>query len=320
MNPRPIRESARVERSRREVLRRIGRTTIAICALWVGTFSLGCSRVAEGKQKPHILFFTKSSGFEHSVVRRKDGELSHAERVLTELGRKHGFEVTATKDGRVFDGDLSKFDAFFFYTTGDLLRPGRRDQSPPMSAAGKKALLEAVSAGKGFIGSHCASDTFHSAGDRFETQETPDPYIAMVGGEFIKHGAQQKARMRGVDPQFPGCKETGEGFELHEEWYSLKNFAPDLHVLLVQETKGMKGSDYQRPPYPATWARQHGKGRVFYTSMGHREDVWTNPVFQSILLGGISWALGNDKADIAPNLQKVAPGASEMPPRPPRRR
>ena len=49
--------------------------------------------------------------------------------------------------------------------------------------------------GKGFVGSHCASDTFHSAGDRNKNQEAgkQDAYIAMLGGEFISHGSQQKA-------------------------------------------------------------------------------------------------------------------------------
>ncbi len=306
--------------SRRDALRRLGRATAATCALSSGAFPLGWVHAAEGKRKSHILFLTKSSEFQHSVVRRKNGELSYAERVFTELGQKHGFDVTASKDGRLFDGDLSQFDAFFFYTSGDLLRTGRQDKSPPMSASGKKALLEAINSGKGFIGSHCASDTFHSAGDRFETQKTPDPYIAMVGGEFIRHGAQQKARMRAVDSRFPGCRGLGAGFDLHEEWYSTKNFAPDLHVLLVHETAGMKGSDYQRPPFPATWVRQHGKGRVFYTSMGHREDVWTHPTFQDLLLGGVSWSLRNVEADISPNIRKVTPKAGEMPPRPPPRK
>src|SRR4029434_5543325 len=95
-----------------------------------------------------------------------------------------------------------------------------------------------------------------------------------------------------------------------EEWYSLKDFPDDLHVLLVQETASMEGAMYQRPAYPATWVRPHGKGRVFYTSMGHREDVWTNPNFQQILVGGIRWALGDAKADITPNIKTVTPGAS----------
>jgi type 1 glutamine amidotransferase len=102
---------------------------------------------------------------------------------------------------------------------------------------------------------------------------------------------------------------------MHEEWYSLKDYANNLHVLLVQDTEGMKGAPYQRGPYPATWARVHGRGRVFYTSMGHREDVWTNPTFQSILLGGMSWAVRNVDADVSPNLEKAAPHYSEIPPR-----
>ena len=121
------------------------------------------------------------------------------------------------------------------------------------------------------------------------------------------------------------CEQLAEGrfadglpgeFALMEEWYSLKDFRPNLHVLLVQETAGMEGSDYQRPPYPATWARMHGKGRVFYTSMGHRDDVWTNPLFQSILLGGLSWVAGGVSADVPPNIERVTPGAWTLPPRP----
>lgn len=265
--------------------------------------------------KRRVLFFTKSSGFEHPVVKRKDGGLGHAERVLIDLGRQHGFEVTATKDGTVFDSDLAPYDAFFFYTTGDLTKPGT-DKQPPMSREGKQRLLDAVAGGKGFLGSHCAADTFH-IGPSFEVQAKPDPYIAMLGGEFIRHGAQQKARMVVIDPAFPGLAGIGKSFELTEEWYSLKNFAPDLHVLLLQDTQGMTGSDYQRPPYPATWARRQGQGRVFYTSMGHREDVWTNPTFQQVVLGGLAWATGNVQADVPANIDAAAPGARVMPPEPP---
>jgi uncharacterized protein len=270
------------------------------------------SAIANGAEPAKkILFFTKSSGFQHSVVTRKGDELSHAEKVLQDLGKAQGFIVECTKDGRVFDRDLSEYSAFVFYTSGDLTQPGT-DKTPPMSARGKQALLDAIASGKGFVGSHCASDTFHTPGKPFETQDQKDPYIAMLGGEFIRHGEQQKAQMTVVDPKFPGMPQD-RSFEMHEEWYSLKNFAPDLHVLLVNETTGMKGKDYERPRFPATWARLHGKGRVFYTSMGHREDVWTNPVFQSILMGGIKWAASQVEADVAANIGQVTPGANVLP-------
>lgn len=295
--------------NRREWLRLAGLGGLTLVS---STFPLRWSAARTGK-RPHVLFFTKSSGFEHSVVRRIGGQLSHAERVFTELGKQHGFDVTATKDGTVFDSDLDRFDVFFFYTTGDLTQPGT-DRQPPMSPQGKENLLKAVANGKGFMGSHCASDTFHSPGPRNANQpiEKRDPYIRMLGGEFIVHGRQQKARMLVVDPHFPGSEKLGKSFELHEEWYALKNFAPDLHVILVQDTAGMDGPMYQRPPYPATWARLHEKGRVFYTSMGHREDVWTNPLFQSLLVGAVAWTARLVEADVTPNIDKVTPHADQL--------
>ena len=75
----------------------------------------------------------------------------------------------------------------------------------------------------------------------------------------------------------------------------------------------MKGDMYQRPPYPETWARKHEKGRVFYTSLGHREDVWESDFFQSLLLSGLSWTLGNVEADVTPNIEKVTPNANDLP-------
>ncbi len=75
----------------------------------------------------------------------------------------------------------------------------------------------------------------------------------------------------------------------------------------------MKDADYDRPPYPATWARKHGQGRVFYTSMGHREDVWVHPIFESILVGGLKWILGMVEAEVPTNISEVTPEASKLP-------
>src|SRR5580658_1286528 len=75
-------------------------------------------------------------------------------KILTELGEKNNIEFTFTKDGGVFTPEnIAKYDAFFFYTTGDLTEPGS-DKNPPMSKAGKAAFLEAIHNGKGFIGTH----------------------------------------------------------------------------------------------------------------------------------------------------------------------
>jgi serine/threonine protein phosphatase PrpC/type 1 glutamine amidotransferase len=312
--------------NRRELL--IGAGSAA-AGLTLGGFPLGWA-AAPSAAKKRVLFFTRSAGFQHDSVNRakggtqgrkgEAGKVAHAEAVLTEMAAAHNIEVVATKDGSLFTPEnIAKFDAFAFYTTGDLTGKGGADGGIPMTPEGKAAFLKAIEDGKGFIGFHSATDTFHTPGaDRFENvgPEKADPYINMIGAEFIRHGPQQSAKMRLIDNKFPGFEKLAD-FDLKEEWYSLKEFAKNLHVLLVQETKGMTGTDYDRPPYPATWARMHGKGRVFYTSMGHREDVWTNPIFQSVAGGGLSWILGLAEADVTPNLESCAPQCATLPPKPP---
>lgn len=306
--------------------------TLQICTLFIACSLPLCSlhsatpggwdKVDPAKPK-QILYFTKSSGFEHSVVKRPaPDQLSHSENILTELGQKNHFNVTCTKDGRIFTPEnLARFDVIVFYTSGILTEVGT-DKHPAMTPEGKEAFLKAIRDGKGFVGIHAATDNFHPQPDppdksaRFQSAaDRLDPYLRMIGGEFIRHGPQQSARNRLVSPKFPGCENIGDGFALMEEWYTFKDFAPDLHVILVQETKGMKGIDYQRLDFPATWARMEGKGRVFYTSLGHREDVWTNPLFHNILLGGLGWAARNVDADITPNLEKVTPGHRQIQPK-----
>jgi len=256
-----------------------------------------------------VLFFTKSSGFQHSVITRKDGKPSLAESILTRIGKDNGFEVVASKDGTMFDPDkIGQWDAFAFETTGVLTEEGPHHDGPPMSADGKKAFLDAIRSGKGFLGMHCATDTFHSKSDK-----ELDPYIEMIGGEFIVHGDQQKVKLDIADPNFPGASGFGtSSFELLDEWYALKNFQDDLHVILAHDTatfaKKTGGNKcYDRPNFPETWIRNHGKGRVFYTSMGHREDVWENEKYQGLLLGALKWATGQADADVTPNTKVVTP-------------
>ncbi len=284
--------------------------------LATGAAALGLSAypfrwTAAQEKKWKILYFTRSGGFEHSPVRREGDQLSFSEKVMVEKGREYGAEVVCTKDGTVFDGDLDQYDAIAFYTSGDLTKPNKRE-TPPMSPKGKQRLLDAIAAGKGFVGFHSATDTFRTP------RGQKDPYIAMVGAEFIGHGTQQKTPMLITSPNFPGTENLGDSFELLEEWYAFDKFNDDLHVVLVQDTTEMSTKHkadkrlYDRPPYPATWARMHGKGRVFYTSMGHREDVWTNSIFQQIVLGAFSWVMGDVDADVTPNIDKVTPKAGQL--------
>ena len=286
---------------------------LSTVAVALGASALPLRRaVAALQKKPKVLYFTRSVGFEHSAVRRNGDQLSHSEKTLISLGQQYDVDVECTKDGSLFDGDLDKYDVIAFYSCGDLCNPESKDGAPPMTLQGKQNLLDAVAGGKGFVAFHSAADSFHSKGDRNAVQTEVDPYVAMLGGEFVSHGPQQVATMRVTSPYFPGLADAGASFDLNEEWYALKNFAPDMHVILVQETEGMKGNCYQRPPFPATWARKHGKGRVFYTSLGHREDVWDNPLCQDIICGGFAWVMGDEEADVPANLKKATPKAGEL--------
>jgi type 1 glutamine amidotransferase len=268
--------------------------------------------------KPSILLFTKAAGYEHAVIKNTDGKPSVVEEALRNLGAQHGFDVTATKDGRIFDSDeFRAHRLLFFFTTGDLTKPGT-DGTPPMSAKGKQALLDAVHNGLGFVGAHAATDTFHvsgnsggAAGTSSEAQTQSEPYLQMLGGEFLAHAKIQPANLVVNDSKFPGVKTPPQNF--NEEWYSLKNLVPDMHVILTVDTTGMKGEPYQRPPYPVTWARLHGRGRVFYTAIGHLPETWQNEFFLSLVAGGIAWAMGKAQAKLDRNIAKAAPGYAQVP-------
>jgi uncharacterized protein len=274
-----------------------------------------------------VLVFTKSSGFEHDVVKRVEGKPSIVDDAVTALGDKHGFHVGVTKDGRVFDDkQFHSYSAVVFFTTGDLTTLGT-DGKPPMSPEGKQHLLDAIHKGMGFVGIHAAADTFHPLPDPKDLSnryiahgEQQDPYLKMLGGEFIIHGNEprlQDADLIVNDPKFPGLEGATSPVSFKEEWYSLKDFREDLHVILTLDTHGMSGACYQRAPYPATWARMHGRGRVFYTAMGDRPENWKNEFFLDLLGGGIRWAIGDVSANVETNLKEAAPGYAEIPPKEP---
>lgn len=276
-----------------------------------------------------LLVFTKSSGFEHDVVKRVDGKQSLVETTVTELGRVHGFHVECSKDGRIFDSaGFHSFNGALFFTTGDLTQSAT-DKNPPMTAQGKQIFLDAIRDGMGFTGVHAAADTFHTPPDSPDLSsryvaygDKSDPYLRMLGGEFIIHGDDPRLQSTNLivnDPKFPGIEGISEPVEFTEEWYSLKDFTPDLHVILSIDTSRLRNNCYQRRPYPGTWAHMHNKGRVFYTAIGDRRENWQNQFFLNLLAGGIRWCIGDVNADIPPNLQTATPGYADIPPQQPKK-
>jgi hypothetical protein len=282
---------------RRQMLQSLG------AALVAGPLAVRAT-AADQMPRRKILFFSRSVLFEHPVVHRQGTELSFAEKELVALAGQVGCDVECTKDGRVFERDLDPYAAIVSYSCGrppELMKPKSLDNSPPLSEGGWKSLDRAVRAGKPLVGIHPGLWLLPEA----------------FGADCLGHGSQQVGKTVVASPRFPGAAGLGESFSMKEEWFALDRFAKDLHVILVQDCAGMDKSDpadrryYDRPPFPATWARMHGKGRVFYTSMGHREDVWTSKIFRQVLQGGLRWVIGDAAADISPNIQEVAPRAEE---------
>ena len=261
---------------------------LSVAVLVAGALSVGPSAQAAPKK---VLVVTVTKGFRHSSI-------PTAEKVLGELAKKSGaFEVDYVRTDeemaqKMTVASLKKYDGVIFAnTTGDLPLPD------------KQGFLDWIKSGKAFIGMHSASDTFHPF----------PPYIEMLGGEFKEHHAQEVVDCINQDPKHPACRDLGPAFHLKDEIYLLKNFdRSTVHGLLALDKHP---NDKTPGDYPIAWAKLYGKGRVFYTSLGHREDVWDpntpesfnreNPkevseAYQKHILGGIKWALGLEKGDAKP--------------------
>ncbi len=181
--------------------------------------------------------------------------------------------------------NLKNYDGVVFAsTTGDLPLPD------------KQGFLDWIRAGHAFIGIHAASDTFHGFPE----------FIAMLGGEFAHHGPQVSVECLNQDAANPATAHLGKAWTIQqEEIYQFKNYdATRVHDLLIMdkppEHKEVAGH------FPVSWCKDFGDGKVFYTSLGHREDlIDTDPklkdrkntpeiakAYQQHVLGGIEWALG----------------------------
>jgi type 1 glutamine amidotransferase len=233
-----------------------------------------------------LLFVTKSAGFRH-------GSIPTAHKVLTKVGIDSGyFEVTATNDtDQISPEGLAKYDALFFYTTGDL-------KKFPLSEANRDYMIQWVKDGHAFGGFHSATDTFKDW----------QPYWDMIGGSFDGHPWHEEIIVDIEDPTHPSVTHIDTQWKIKDEIYQFKNYSRDrLHIIASMNPASVKGRGKRKDgDYAIAWCRQFGKGKVFYTSLGHRDDVWNNPVYQKHIEGGVLYALGikGYEADETPGLPK----------------
>ena len=243
--------------------------------------------VAEKPAKGQILMVTQSAGFRHGAVHRKDQPLSPAERVMTELGISSNlFRVDCTQDvAKDFTKEnLQNYNIVMFYTTGKL----------PIKQADLDYFFNdwLKQKGHGFIGTHSAADTYKDY----------KPYWDMIGGTFNGHpwGAGSTVTITVHEPDHPVAKPWGKEFTLKDEIYQFKNWQPEKVRVLM--SLNMAKTALKKPYHvPICWVKQYGEGRVMHMSLGHREDVWTNPTYQQSLLGGVKWILRHEEGKSAPN-------------------
>lgn len=234
-----------------------------------------------GPALPRVLMVTYSAGYQHDVVRRPAAtELSIAERVVGELGRRSGaFDVTyaATRDDleRLTPASVRAHRVLLFFTTGEL----------PIAAPVRQAMFEAVREGGGFVGVHSATDTWY----------TVPEYGDLIGARFDSHPWHQQVRLLVEDRAHPATRELGEALEIKDEIYQFRDWARrDVHVLLRLDPRSVDAARGKRADgdYALAWTKAYGRGRVVYTALGHGPDVWADSRFHGHLLGAIRWALG----------------------------
>jgi len=256
----------------------------------------GAGQAGAAADAPPILFLTHSAGFVHDVVKRPSPEeLAPAEQALTRMAAGR-FRVDCTQDCAAISAEnLARYRALVLYTTGEL----------PVSEENRAALIDWVRHGGALIGIHCATDTWY---------QFPD-YMNLIGGAFDGHPWHQEVRLQVEDASHPATRHLESSFAITDEIYQFKGFRRHpLHVLLHLDTTSIDASKGKRADgdYANSWWRDWGEGRVFYTALGHRQEVWDDPRFQQHLLGGIGWAIsGPDLPGPVPADAHVLLGAEQ---------
>ena len=181
----------------------------------------------------------------------------------------------------------------FANTTGDLPLPD------------KDGFIKWIEDGHSFAAMHSGSDTFHGF----------KGYINMLQGEFKGHNAQVPADLVAGDTKHAANAGIGEAWNLKKEEMYLIGSQDPTKVRALWYLKHHPNNTSEVGFFPVSWCRMAGKGRVFYTSLGHREDLWSDDPnmksrentpeiakqYQAHILGGIKWSLGLADGSAEPN-------------------
>ena len=257
------------------------------------------ARVSPAKPRS-ILVFYRTEGYVHPSI-------AYINEAIRQLAAQTGaFHADFSDDMSVFTpGNLSRYDAVVFQNSTGL---AFNDPSQ------RKALLEFVKAGKGFVGIHAASDSFYTWP---EAQE-------MLGGAFRNHPWKSidTEAVKIDDPASPLVAAFGgKGFWIREEIYEIAGpYSRDKQRVLMSLDM-TKAENYRGPEkltrtdadFPVSWIKNYGSGRVFYTSLGHNPDLIKVPEILQFYLDGIQFAIGDLAADATPPVTPIAPALAPVP-------
>ena len=249
---------------------------------------------AAPKAKRKILIFSKTNGFRH-------GSIAIGAKAIAMMGDKTGaYTALHTEDESFFEPEkLKTFDAVFMLnTTGNCfgVKGGNSKEAKDREEMLKKSLADFVSSGKGLAGCHSATDTYGGWKE----------YNKMMGGSFAGHPWHTKVPIKNLEPKNPvNASFDGKDFEITDEIYQFRAdtaLPSDRKFLLALDTQKMDVSKGNRKDglYPVSWIAPYGKGRTFYCSLGHRDEIYWNPTILKHYLAGIQYALGDLEADATP--------------------
>jgi type 1 glutamine amidotransferase len=230
-----------------------------------------------------VLVVAETNGFEHDSVPDAMAavyRMGHESRLWETTLRTDTENITKKDLQKGNFKSLNYFDALVFAsTTGELNLTG--DQKADMMSFIKDD-------GKGFVGIHAALDTNY---------KWPE-YGEMIGGWFNEHPwGTFNAPIILEDPGFPAVRHFPSAFVKHDEIYQAKEWSRGkVNVLLrLDETK----LDFNNPrvhrddhDFAVAWSKMHGKGRVFYSTLGHTKEAWDDPDIQKMYFEAIKWVLG----------------------------
>ena len=276
-------------------------STIAIVAssIWAQSTNPLVPPAPRGKQihMKHVLVIGETKGFEHDSV-------PDAMAAIYNMGKESGlWDTTMRTDTELLTKknlgnnakNLNYFDLIVFTsTTGEL----------DMDAGQKQDMLSFVhDEGKGFVGIHAAMDTNYN---------WPE-YGEMIGGWFDQHPWMTfNAPIINEDPDFPATRHFPKSFVKYDEIYQPKAWSRDkVNVLLSLDPNRL---DYSNNPrihrtdhdFAVAWSKMYGKGRVFYSTLGHTEEAWDDPDIRKMYFEAIRWALGMTDGSTASHARPAA--------------